>query len=309
MGWRAYEIVFKLESPLHIGYHKVGLIQRTRFNITGKAMWGAATARMARLQMERLRTRDESIYEQYGELFKKKLIFGYFFPALEADGFSIRVPKYKKNGVRYGLEGRLLKEEEFEFKFIRSYVSTAISVEQNTAEEGTLHEIEFISPHTFDRGEQVYFIGHLFVSEEIEGYRLTDDSITIDGFSLFDQVLRFLQVGGERRYGFGKLAFYNKKKVKDLFGLQLSLHHSHPEVILRKGEYILAHLEVADISVRGAIEPVVGREWRIRKGGNGAEGAGRELTPAKICFVPGTEVLEDEVPCKIGEFGIWSKRG
>ena len=45
MAWRAYKIVLRLRSPLHIGRGKVGNLQRTRPYVAGRNLWGALTAR------------------------------------------------------------------------------------------------------------------------------------------------------------------------------------------------------------------------------------------------------------------------
>ena len=48
MTWRAFEVVLRLRSPMHIGCGKVGNLQRTRPYVTGRVLWGALTMRLTR---------------------------------------------------------------------------------------------------------------------------------------------------------------------------------------------------------------------------------------------------------------------
>ncbi len=53
-------------------------------------------------------------------------------------------------------------------------------------------------------------------------------------------------------------------------------------------------------NISGDLEPLVGREW-CKKGG-----AGRYITHAEICYVPGTEItLSQPIELKITKNGLW----
>ena len=36
MTWHCFRLTYELRSPLHIGYHKVGNVQRTRYYIPAR---------------------------------------------------------------------------------------------------------------------------------------------------------------------------------------------------------------------------------------------------------------------------------
>jgi hypothetical protein len=48
MNWIGYRVVFRLRSPLHIGWRKAGNVQVTRPYLTGRSFWGALTERLVR---------------------------------------------------------------------------------------------------------------------------------------------------------------------------------------------------------------------------------------------------------------------
>ncbi|NJK52088.1 MAG: hypothetical protein HC936_03380, partial [Leptolyngbyaceae cyanobacterium SU_3_3] len=66
MNWRAYRVVFKLKSPMHIGCGKMGNVQRTRPYVTGRVFWGALTMRLTRDATSGSAT-DSSQYKVFGD--------------------------------------------------------------------------------------------------------------------------------------------------------------------------------------------------------------------------------------------------
>ncbi|MGB9794834.1 RAMP superfamily CRISPR-associated protein [Caldisericum exile] len=198
MNWHLYMWKFRLKSPLHVGFHKVMHFYRTRAYVPGKLLWGALTAKLTSL----LGIND---YQKVGEFLKKAIRFGYLYPYVEGQFYF---PKYTENGLMFGS----LSLNEFEKKFISSMASAAIEPESLTAEEGMLHEVEFVNPYTLDEGKPVYLIGVLWMREftenKIELSRsdnkllITYNGIRVDFKS---QLADRFQIGGERRYGFGLL--------------------------------------------------------------------------------------------------------
>jgi hypothetical protein len=61
---------------------------------------------------------------------------------------------------------------------------------------------------------------------------------------------------------------------------------------------LLAHTNVENISARGEIEPLVGREWKV------ANQAGEEVTYSGLCWTPGS-VVDRSPDFTINERGIW----
>lgn len=280
MKWTAYRVVFRLMSPLHIGYLKIGNVQRTRPYVMAKALWGALTARLTRDCPEL-----GSDYQVVGQCVREQLAFSYFYPALECD--RPLYPDYTLEGLRYGPEQ--MEPEEFAWCLIASYASTALDAQRASAEEGSLHEVEFVSPWVRakekDCSKPVYLVGYIF---ERQGCELR-----------WREVLDRLQLGGERKYGWGRVCKQEEPKVEGtFFGYELDLNGFRPRVKIKKCQPLLAHGVLDGLAAKGQIEPLVGRETE-----NGGK-FGAHLSRARICWVPGSRLIEERV-LSIGDYGFW----
>jgi len=273
MTWTAYKIVFRLLSPMHIGWIKQGNVQRTRPYVTGKALWGALTARL---------TRDfphlGGDYETVGKRVSDELAFSYFYPAV---GKTVDLWPWGE------------RADEFAWRYLGSYASTALNYGRNTAEEGSLHETEFIAPHTRD-GRPVYLVGYIFAHQ---------------GCTLpWQKVLSRLQLGGERTYGWGRVGLHKLlDNGQEFFNsdLALDLNGKRPVVTVSADKELLAHALAAEFQGRrpvpeisGPIEPLLGRET------TNPQRFGGDLPPARICWQPGG-TLTASAKIIIGEYGIW----
>ena len=298
MSWYLYSLTFRLESPLHIGFHKVMHLFRTRPYLPAKPIWGALTAKLTR----KLALSD---YEKVGDFLKKAMRFGYFYIS---NGNEIFLPRYTKEGLKFGN----LMQTDFEKRFMSSMASTAIESDSFTAEEGMLHEIEFVSPYTIKDGHPVFLKGLLWICEFSEGglsirlenndFSIVYNNIQVKLFELID----ILQVGGERKYGFGLLKLKELRKVnsKDLkdFGFPGAWEEDAGaiKITLSTEQYIWSHAKHAsDLKIKGNIEPVVGRDWD-------SKGAGRKLSSHGLYWSPGSILLRDET-FQIKDFGLWER--
>ena len=195
MAWTFYELRFRLLSPLHIGQQKIGNIQRTRHYVPACTMWGALTARLTRNASARALTIiAESDYVGMGALVKRYIAFTYFFPTSK-EQLPV-LPSYEDAGLCY-LRGRdRFSPEAFAWEHLGSYASTALDYERNAAQEGSLHEVEFIAPHARSDADSrpVDLFGYAIVAS---GCRLPWPEL--------EAALQDIQIGGERRYGWGRL--------------------------------------------------------------------------------------------------------
>jgi len=265
---------------MHIGRAKIGNIQRTRPYVTGRVLWGALTLRLTR---DRFRGQGPATqfgqYDGVGKEIHTHLAFTYFYPATDYGGGVIRWP--------WG--------EGFRSRFLSTYASTALSYPQQSADEGTLHEVEFISPRTLDSGEQVYLVGYVFAQE---------------GAPDWQPALGRLQLGGERGYGWGRVEPVGDPDLldeKSLFGGQYTVELDDQWPVLTAGENarLLAHALAFRVEgrkpiqgVQGEIEPLVGRE-------TAPDGRfGVQISEARICYAPGGKV-EAGTQVRIGPYGIW----
>lgn len=279
MRWTAYEIVLRLRSPLHIGWSKIGNLQRTRPYVTGRVLWGALTERLTR-DKYRGEATTASHYRAIGEQVHESLAFTYLYPALKAANC-------------YNVLWPWPDERRFQRRLLSSYQSTALVYPAQSAAEGMLHETEYIAPRTLDTGEAVFLKGYIFARA---GCPLR-----------WQEALQRLQIGGERGYGWGSVERVECREIEThtLFDTAITcdLNQQRPIIQIPANERILAHT-IADPAtlIAGSIEPLVGREWRADAPVN--RYAGQHVTFHAICYTPGS-VMKAAVQCTVGKFGVW----
>ncbi|MEA1908330.1 MAG: hypothetical protein U9N43_04790 [Euryarchaeota archaeon] len=179
MTWEHHRIIFRLKSPLHVGYRKVGNLMQTRHYVHGKILWAALTARLTRDHGD---GSDGRAYVKIGAAVKKHFRFGYLWPAIQCgdkvkncddvknwDDVKTLFSSNWKGADLKCLEKlfphpKVLENDEptFDYRFLDSYASTASHPHSRGALEGSLHDTEFIAPRTRD-GQQVYLAGSLWV--------------------------------------------------------------------------------------------------------------------------------------------------
>jgi len=280
MTWRTYRVVLRLRSPLHIGCGKVGNLQRTRPYVTGRVLWGALTMRLTRDKAQgHGPATDSRTYRGVGSQVHQDLAFTYFYPALrEEDGYQVAWPWEN--------------ERAFRRRFLSSYQGTALSYPQQSAAEGTLHEVEFISPYTLDTGETVFLKGYLFEMEEC----------ALD----WQSALKRLQMGGERGYGWGDVELVDVCESTDehLFGGPTTFKGDDeiPIICVLTGGRLLAHALAKDLPAAGDVEPLVGREWRSDDPRR--RHVGQYVTFSDVCFTPGA-VVDQTLDFRVEEYGVW----
>ena len=267
MTWTAYQVTFRLLSPLHIGWRKLGNLQQTRPYVTGRSLWGAFTARLTR-------EFGSNDYEGVGKQVDQQLAFTYFYPSTQPD-----------NVLLWPWPDQW---DEFAWTFLGSYASTALENVRN-AEAGSLHETEHIAPYT-RTGQQVYLIGYIFEKDNCH--------------LKWQSVLNRLQLGGERGYGWGRVSSKGKPRQvsnNECFAYKLIPNSARPLLSAQKATRLLAHMIVKDDKeVRGVnVEPLVGRETR------NSAAFGKEHSSAEICWLPGGNVNKAET-FQIQQKGLWT---
>jgi hypothetical protein len=232
----------------------------TRPYVTGKTLWGALTARL-------VRDGEGNNYNDIGKKVDDELRLSYFYPSTSQDKVKL-----------WPWDNR----DDFNWKFMGSYVSTAIK--GDTAEEGSLHEIEYISPRTRD-GSPVFLVGYVF---EKSGCQLE-----------WKDALKKIQLGGERGYGWGRvLLAAPPKKVETCFDRDIDISGPSPSISVLNNESILGHAPIDGLKCKGDIEPLVGRETSNEKGFGG------HVSTSEVCYTPGAKV-ETDTSFMIFPKGIW----
>ena len=317
--WTCYKVYLEAKAQIYIGYGaKLGIVDRTRYYIPAKNIWGALTNLIAKSVM---RNYDSEIYQEIGEFLNENIKFSYFYPIkYERNNREIKVlqvfaPYYTEEGLKFGIykKEEKISLEEFEQMFISSFVSTALDKTSKSAEEGSLHEIEFIKDKIKQNGrfKPTIFMGYLFVKNiplkfEVEGNEI--EISFINSIEVNRVELNEIWIGGERNYGFGRtkatLEKFNDKKI-NLFDSGMLVDATEEQLIVScedEHRTALSHVSIENLGtklVRGDIEPLIGREW-------GEKGSGQEISQAaKICITPGSQFITD-VDISIGVFGVWS---
>lgn len=263
--WKAHRVVLELLSPLHVGHRKIGNVGDTRCYLPGRALWGALTSRI---------TRDEGHqdYLRVGSQMQHELAWTYFFPSTNQD--TVFLWPWEDN------------RQEFEWLYLSSLASTALE-DGHTADEGTLHEVEYIVPRTRS-GSQVYLLGYVF---ERDATKLK-----------WKEALERIQAGGERSYGWGRMRLL---KAVPCNGSCFEIYPTHcdtdrPVIEVLTGRALAAHAVASDTDdYQGRVEPLVGRETDTRTAAFGAS-----PSSAVVCWAPGTKTLRDR-RFQIGPYGVW----
>ncbi len=285
MAWQMFRVAYELRSPLHIGYHKVGNVQRTRYYIPARNLWGAVTEALTRRGFATvvLRSRRPDDYPAVGDWVKTHCAFGYWF--VEENGAPL-APHYQNGQLCYGP----YPAADFERRYLNAHVTTALDPFATSAQDGSLHEVEFIAPHASPDGTRTLVGGYVFLDEAAQAHLGTEQA--------WRSWLETLQVGGERRYGFGQLLLADfRSETPSVW----NLNAGRPQVTLRAQASLEAHVLADGVEARGPIEPLVGRETR-----GGSHRFGMALTSAQICWAPGA-VVQQPVTCEVTDWGIWRR--
>jgi len=229
MTWTSYLVSLNILSPIHVGWRKEGNLQLTRPYVTGRALWGAMTARLVRDQ-------GSSNYEEMGKKVDEQLRFTYFYPSMVQDKIEI----WPWDNQHY-----------FSWMYLGSYSSATLK--NKIAREGMLHETEYISPRTRD-GRKAFLVGYIF---EKKGCELE-----------WRNALKRIQIGGERGYGWGRIlpTITPKMNGNGFNGYEFNEPEDVPEIIVQKNKPILAHALINRLNCIGIIEPLIGRETNKNKG-------------------------------------------
>ncbi|MBW1946418.1 MAG: hypothetical protein JRI33_00615 [Deltaproteobacteria bacterium] len=274
MGWQLFRVSYELHSPLHIGYHKLSNVQRTRYYVPARNLWGAVTECLTRSGFQ-TRSVSQGTYLEMGNWVKNHFRFTYFFIN---EGNVNLSPHYEGNRMHYGN----LSKAEFDRRYLDSHVTTALDAATTSAEGGSLHEVEFIAPYPRQDaypGRRTSLAGWVFLDEEGREFFGTEKK--------WKTGLENLQVGGERRYGFGRLRFLSIKPDSTLNGFVVEPAGYSPSVYLKANDALPAHVLVKGVHARGEIEPLVGRET------SRSHAFGVNLTRGMMCWVPGSLLVEN----------------
>jgi hypothetical protein len=269
-------LVFRAESDLCVGYHKLGFVQRTRYYIPARNFWAATTAG----KTWRMNSGD---YLGIGAALDKHVRFSYFF-LYDPETSKILVPWDYTNG---GIRG--MKPEDFEATYVSSRARTAVEPISVAATPGALFEVEFITANT-SCGKSVRWLGYVWIRQ--------DTTYCVKEVA---DLLSRVGIGGERRYGMGKLALDGEPTVaRKVFGLTMEVDGEGPVLDVPAQTPLMAHLSVkgCQAGMRGDLEPLTGRVWDPRRG------AGQSCEEPCLCWTPGS-LPDGDLRVRVGARGVW----
>jgi hypothetical protein len=281
MSWRCYRLHYRAESPIQIGWHKLGQIIRTRYYVPARNLWGAWVAAWAR-EYEGGWDKGKNPYSEADKSLGEWLRFTPLF-AMDDDGEWLR-PRYNPDleELKYGS----LRQPEFESKYVHGIASTAIAPSNLAADDGTLHEKEYLYARKLNLGMYV-FVGH--------GGEL--DKLLA--------VIRRFSTGGGINYGYGRLRLLNdppEEESSELFGAY-RLEAGGECVVSGKANAAIASFvpEASGAPLQGEVELLSGREWAER-------GSGQSVRQPKAYWVPGS-VMRTDYRFQINHQGYWCTPG
>jgi hypothetical protein len=204
---------------MHIGMPPAGSLNRTRLYLPARTLWGAVTAELAR-------TNSGDGFPDYPKMGYEIALncrFTYFYPAeKKGDCYLVWLPQYRasdsfmevnRQKSSSGLiwrrsDDEIAKDRQFQRKLLDARLGTAIVPETGSAEEGSLREMECIQPwwrkekDSFPP-EPVYLYGYAFLWDNAFRKRLEN--------------VEYLSVGGDTRYGLGRLELVQFEEIDPKF--------------------------------------------------------------------------------------------
>ncbi|MCS7025735.1 MAG: hypothetical protein NZV14_13120 [Bryobacteraceae bacterium] len=283
MSWTLYRWTWRLESSLFVGVPPAGSLNRCRLYVPARALWGALTAELARRRANAFPN-----YATEGTALHENARFSYLFPA-ECDGKHWRawLPRYEeRDGLVWRREDRPdgkhdLTDRQMRLRLLEARPGTAIDPDSDSAEEGSLRETECVLPQWRDIESPVALVGYVFLQQDLPQLR--------DLTALF--------LGGDTRYGLGRLCRLDMNQASDVFGAPVQ-YNDQPSIHTNR---VLAHAQPSDRfqKLAGCLELLAGWDRTSAK---------NPLVPINECplWAPGTHVNTDSVPWQIdSRTGIW----
>lgn len=287
MSWTLYRWAWRLESSLFVGAPPAGSLNRCRLYVPSRALWGALTAELARRRKNGFPS-----YEAEGTTLHENARFTYLFPA-ECDGKHGRawLPRYEeRDGLVWRREDRPdgkhdLTNRQMRLRLLDARPGTAIDSDSDSAEEGSLRETECVLPQWRNNESPVAFVGYVFLKQHLP--------------ELHD--LTALFVGGDTRYGLGRLRRLDMKPASEVFGAGVSLNQDTPVV---QSGHLLAHARPDN-----PVPAIVGSRELLAGWDRTKTDPFRQVSATPL-WAPGSRVRDACLAnWEIGENGIWTFPG
>ncbi len=273
MSWTLYRWVWKVVSPLFIGATPSGALNRCRIYIPARPLWGALTAELARRE-----TDADPEYRRTGDALREHMRLSYLYPAEFVDGeWRAWLPRYEAGeGLCWARENRQTtsSDRRFRRRLLWTRPGTAIDPDCDSALEGSLRETECVQTRwradDGSRGGPVTMVGYVLFRRD-------------NGFVDRVDPVKTIFVGGDTRYGLGRLERAAMTAATSVFGARVLLEQDDPQVVTG---HLLAHGQSdGQVALFGDQEAVGG--WDMT-------GRYQERRISGPAWTPGSRCQEDE---------------
>ncbi len=224
MIWSLHRWTWRVASPLFIGCAPSGALNRCRIYVPARPLWGALTAELARHEADGV-----PAYREVGADIREHVRLSYLFPAEFADkDWWVWLPQYRDgDGLIWVRDGNdsALADRRFRRRLLWTRPGTAIDPDSDSALDGSLRETECLETHwRLDDGKPagpVAMVGYVLFREghDIES-RLS--------------AIGTVFIGGDTRYGLGRLDRVAMEPATTLFGANVDLDQNDPLVITNR---------------------------------------------------------------------------
>lgn len=230
MSWSLYRWVWLLEAPLFMGAPPADTLNRCRPYVLSRAIWGALTSESAQADANGFPD-----YRQRGQALRAGARFTYLYPAERVDGSWLAwLPEYKSGqGMVWRREDEPaaattgVPDRRFRRRLIDTRPGTAIDPDSDAAAEASLRETECVMTHWRSKspssGDRVAFVGYVFLRDGTAHH--------------LDQVTTVF-LGGDTRYGLGRMSRIEFDRANAVFGAAPVLNESAPIIL---SSHLLAH--------------------------------------------------------------------
>ncbi len=246
MSWSLHRWTWRLASPLFVGATPSGVLNRCRVYLPARPLWGALTAELARREAN-----GEPAYREVGDDLHEHVRLSYLYPAESggADWVSW-LPQYRAgDGLCWVREGSddSVADRRFRRRLLWTRPGTAIDPDNDSALDGSLRETECVQTRwrhdDGTPGSPVAMVGYVWVRQNA---------------GLLDRVstVTTLFVGGDIRYGLGRLDRASIEPASTMFGATVELDRDEPRILTGR---LLAHAQPSgNVRICGDMEAVGG---------------------------------------------------
>lgn len=246
MSWTLHRWTWLLEGPLYVGAPPAGSLNRGRLYVPARALWGALTAEAARALAGEDAAAD---YQAVGDTLRDHARLTYLYPAERSgERWVAWLPRFEDGaGLCWQREdgrGEPVPDRPFRRRLLTTRPGTAIDPASYAAAEGSLRETECVCDRWRDGQEdnRVAYVGYVFTRTEQARRALG--------------LIETLFLGGDTRYGLGRMRKLALDEVRDVFGARATLGGDAPQLSTGR---VLAHAEACEAAMmRGAKERLVG---------------------------------------------------